>query len=187
MQRFVKDYGFNSCVSAINQPCKVDRDCNPQAKCEHGLCICQGGRMGDGYECRGNYSRRQKRAMYWCSSSSFCCSVLHCVRAGNPRVWGLIPHGEYFLCLTFMTWWWNVSLIYQDNVLHFESQAEKMWILHFLGGWNCSDYYFGCKNARCYVDPDMPKEKLCKCLPNQVHKFASNKQCVGKFTLDWYN
>ncbi|XP_066028303.1 latent-transforming growth factor beta-binding protein 1-like [Pocillopora verrucosa] len=97
-------YKFNDkqvCV-AINQPCKVDRDCTPQAKCEHGLCICQGGRMGDGYECRG--------------------------------------------------------------------------------GWNCSDYYFGCKNAWCYVDPDMPREKLCKCLPNQVHKFASNKQCVDCVT-----
>lgn len=41
----------NVCVE-MNKPCKVDGDCNSQAKCLKGLCICQGNRWGDGSQCR---------------------------------------------------------------------------------------------------------------------------------------
>lgn len=39
------------CV-ASNIPCTDDKDCSSKAKCEHGLCVCQGNRVGNGRECR---------------------------------------------------------------------------------------------------------------------------------------
>ncbi|XP_066028539.1 tenascin-like [Pocillopora verrucosa] len=47
-------YVFNDkqlCV-APNIPCTDDKDCSSKAKCEHGLCVCQGNRVGNGRECR---------------------------------------------------------------------------------------------------------------------------------------
>ncbi|CAH3036017.1 unnamed protein product, partial [Pocillopora meandrina] len=91
------------CV-ASNIPCTDDKDCSSKAKCDHGLCVCQGNRVGNGRECRD----------------------------AKPCT----------------------------------------------GKHNCLG------SSKCLVDPVMPKEKLCKCPPNQVHQVASNKECVGPVHME---